>query len=152
VSSWVWDFGDGNTSTDQHPAYQYETPGTYTVSLTVSDGVNTDAVTYVDYLQVEIGTGLEGEDGVPEDFVLNQNYPNPFNPTTNIRFGLPSASHVELTVYNLLGQKVLTLVNGTLPAGYHMKVLDGQQLSSGIYLYELKAGKTRLIEKMTLIK
>ncbi len=100
---------------------------------------------------VTVSNELDKED-IPDEFVLNQNYPNPFNPTTNIRFGLPEAGHVELNVYNLLGQKVLTLVNERLPAGYHMRVLDGQQLSSGVYLYELKSNNTRIIEKMTLIK
>jgi len=89
---------------------------------------------------------------LPKTFSLGQNYPNPFNPTTKIRFGLPSASNVELTIYNLLGQKVKTLVSGQLPAGFHDIEVDASQWSSGVYLYKLEAGAFVSSRKMLLIK
>lgn len=93
----------------------------------------------------------EGEDKVG-GFELSQNYPNPFNPSTNINFTLPVASDVQLTVFNLLGQKVATLVSEKRTAGNHTIRFDARSLSSGIYFYQLQAGNFTLQRKMTLIK
>ena len=71
-------------------------------------------------------------------FFLAQNYPNPFNPSTTIRYGLPRRSHVVLTVYNTLGQKLATIVQGEQDAGYHEVRFDGSTLSSGVYVYRLQ--------------
>ena len=85
-------------------------------------------------------------------YQLLPNYPNPFNPTTNINFNLPVTSNVQLTVYNLLGQKVATLIDGRTAAGLHTVKFDAQNLASGVYFYRLKAGDLMLQRKMTLIK
>ncbi|NIT55318.1 MAG: T9SS type A sorting domain-containing protein, partial [Aliifodinibius sp.] len=87
-----------------------------------------------------------------ERFVLYQNYPNPFNPETVISYQLPVASDVELSVYNILGQKVRTLVKGRQSAGRHEVTWDGRddggvKVSSGVYVYQLKIGKTVLSRK-----
>ena len=91
-------------------------------------------------------TGIAAGDeiGLPESFSLSQNYPNPFNPTTNIRYGLPFASTVSLTVYDLQGRLLRKLVGGTEVAGWHEVKWDGKnsigrEVSSGIYLYRLIA-------------
>jgi flagellar hook assembly protein FlgD len=81
---------------------------------------------------------------IPSDFNLKQNYPNPFNPSTKIEFAIPVQSDVQLTIYNLLGQKISTLFDGQLQAGNHSFTwnaddISGKKLSSGIYFYELKA-------------
>ena len=95
---------------------------------------------------------------VVREFKLNQNYPNPFNPTTTISFSLPEASRVTLAVYNVLGQKVRTLINNQLAtAGLHAKQWDGRddagrQVASGIYFYKLEAGNFSSIKKMVLMK
>jgi hypothetical protein len=92
---------------------------------------------------------------IPEDFVLKQNYPNPFNPVTTITFGLPEVSDLKLEIYNLLGQKVVTLFEGKKPAGYHKYVWDAYNYSSGFYIYRFSArGKkeSELIKKMILLK
>ncbi|MEX2363245.1 MAG: T9SS type A sorting domain-containing protein [Balneolaceae bacterium] len=83
---------------------------------------------------------------------MSQNYPNPFNPTTNITFNLPSANRVELSVFDILGRKVVTLVDGRLQSGNHTYNFDASKLSSGIYIYRLQSGEVTLTEKMTLIK
>ena len=88
----------------------------------------------------------------PEKFVLAQNYPNPFNPSTAINYQLTAVSHVELTVYNALGQRVRTLVNERQPAGSHNVTFNAQGLTSGIYFYQLKAGGFQQIRKMILLR
>lgn len=88
----------------------------------------------------------------PESVSLKQNYPNPFNPTTNIAFTLTDAQDVTLTVYNVLGQRVATLVNTQLNAGTHTFTFDASRLSSGMYIYRLNTGNTMLQKQMMLIK
>jgi hypothetical protein len=94
----------------------------------------------------------ESEYNSPKTFALNQNYPNPFNPSTNISFVLPKASKVQLTVYNMLGQKVQTLVDGNLTSGTHSIKFNAGNLSSGIYLYQLKTETATLTQRMVLVK
>ena len=76
---------------------------------------------------------------IPKVFSLEQNYPNPFNPSTQINFNLPVDSKVSLRVFNILGQKVSTLLNGDFTSGEHNIAFDASHLSSGIYLYKLEA-------------
>jgi len=98
------------------------------------------------------------EDGVrPLAFELEQNYPNPFNPNTSIRFTVPAPARVSLIVFNLLGQKVRTLVDGPMPAGRHevewrARDDEGQPVSSGIYFYHLVAEDHTETRKMVLMK
>jgi hypothetical protein len=87
---------------------------------------------------------------IPKEFVLMQNYPNPFNPGTRIRFGLPKASHIKLEVYNILGQRVATLVDGRKTAGYHVIDFDAKGLPGGLYFYRLQAGEFIEVKKMVV--
>ncbi len=89
---------------------------------------------------------------VPSEFALAQNYPNPFNPSTTIQFSLPTASNVELTVYNLLGQRVETLIDQQLEAGEHVVNFDAGALASGIYFYRLRTDDASSTRKMLLMK
>jgi len=89
--------------------------------------------------------------------VLNGNYPNPFNPTTTISFSLPNEQDIELTIYNIKGQKVKTLYSGIADEGEHTIIWEGKntnnkQVSSGIYFYKLKTGKKEMSRKMLLLK
>ncbi|MEX0778181.1 MAG: T9SS type A sorting domain-containing protein [Balneolales bacterium] len=79
-------------------------------------------------------------------------YPNPFNPSITIGYSIPKAARVQLTVYNMLGQQITTLVNTRQDAGSHEVVFDGQNLSSGTYLYRLEAAGNVSINKLTLVK
>ena len=83
-------------------------------------------------------TGVASQEGIPREIELMQNYPNPFNPSTVIRYGLPNSAHVNLTVFNTLGQQVAVLQNGEEVAGYHEVKFDGRTLSSGVYLYRMQ--------------
>ncbi len=90
--------------------------------------------------------------GKASEFTLSQNFPNPFNPSTAIKFSIPAAGDVQLTVFNMLGQKVATLVNGRLAAGSHNVTFDASSLSSGMYLYQLTSGGQTMTRKLMLIK
>jgi hypothetical protein len=94
---------------------------------------------------------------IPKEFALYDNYPNPFNPTTQIAVDLPEAATTEITVWNIMGQKVATLYAGDLNAGHHSlnfngRDSNGKQLTSGMYLYRVAAGKYNATKKMTLMK
>ncbi|SMO94200.1 T9SS type A sorting domain-containing protein [Gracilimonas mengyeensis] len=88
----------------------------------------------------------------PNRFRLQQNYPNPFNPSTTIKYEIPEATNVTLTVYNMLGQKVGTLVNTRQTAGLHEVQFDASSLASGSYMYRLEAGDRVSVQQMMLIK
>jgi hypothetical protein len=89
---------------------------------------------------------------IPREFVLQQNYPNPFNPMTRIHYGLPKTSHVKIEIYDIVGQKVETLVNQPMEAGKHEVEFYADNLPSGIYFYRLQAGKFNDVKKMILLK
>ncbi len=88
----------------------------------------------------------------PEGFFLEQNYPNPFNPKTTIVYGLPSSSHVNLSVFNMLGQMIAQLVSENQDAGHHQVEFIGDGLSSGIYFYRLQAGGLVQTKKLLLLR
>jgi hypothetical protein len=89
---------------------------------------------------------------VPKVFALYNNYPNPFNPSTEISFSIPTASQVRLSVYNLLGQEVATLVNEFKNAGTYTVPFSANGLASGVYFYSIKAGNHSDVKKMVLMK
>lgn len=97
------------------------------------------------------------QESKPQNFSLFQNYPNPFNPQTSIRYALPHEAHVKLVIYNILGEKVRTLVDAHQSAGYKTIWWDGKDekgeaMASGIYFYRLEADKFSEVKKMMLLK
>lgn len=107
----------------------------------------------------DTSTGIENEENRfhPQEFILKQNYPNPFNPSTKIEYQLPSRSFVNLTIYNILGIEVLSLVNEEQPSGTYSvefnTINSGKSnLSSGVYLYKLSFGKNSISKKMMYLK
>ncbi len=107
-----------------------------------------------------IATSVDEPTELPYKFELNQNYPNPFNPSTTIQYQLPSAGTVNLIVYNILGEKVKTLINEYQTSGTHQAVFNSDKLSSGIYFYKLAINESQtknsdtksLMKKMILLK
>ena len=98
--------------------------------------------------------GVERVDGMnPSSFTLAQNYPNPFNPATTIEFGITERARVTISVFNITGELVTTLVNGTeFESGNYKIAFDASQLASGTYIYRINNGTTNISKKMTLIK
>ncbi len=138
-----------------------DTSDVFTDQFTMGSGNHTIAVSSaaggvsLDYLQVIafVPTAVLGREELPQGFALLQNYPNPFNPTTNISFTLGKTSEVKLAIYNVLGQKVATLINNRKMAeGLHSVAFDAKSLSSGVYFYRLEAGDFILQKRMLLIK
>ncbi|MFN3560988.1 MAG: VPS10 domain-containing protein [Chloroherpetonaceae bacterium] len=103
-------------------------------------------------VQVLLSSGKDRLPNQPKAFALEQNYPNPFNPSTVIRYQIPTASDVKLSVYDMLGREVATLVNQWQAAGQYSVVFNAQSLSSGTYFYRLTAGEFTSIKKMMLVK
>jgi hypothetical protein len=89
---------------------------------------------------------------VPSSYALFQNYPNPFNPVTKINFSIPLRGRVKLEIYDLLGQRISTLVNRELQPGNYTEMLDARNLSSGIYFYTLRSENVAITKKMILLK
>ena len=89
---------------------------------------------------------------VPKEFAVSQNYPNPYNPTTTISYQLPVDAKVRIAVYNTVGQQVKELVNENQTAGYKTVNFDATELSSGMYIYRVEAGKFSKTMKMMLVK
>lgn len=103
---------------------------------------------------VSLTTGVRQTENtnIPKQFALSQNHPNPFNPTTSINFQLPSASHVQLKVFDVLGREVATLVNEMKAAGSHTVHFNASALNSGIYFYKITAGEFTKTLRMLLTK
>jgi hypothetical protein len=137
--------GSGNSTTIQNYSFTDNdlTSGKYQYRLKQIDFDGT--FNYSDIIEVEINQ-------LPTEFKLHQNYPNPFNPSTTIKFDLPSAAFVSLSIYNSIGEKVATIVNEQLDAGTHSVRFDASSLPSGIYIYRLTAGNSVFTNKMLLIK
>ena len=111
-----------------------------------------------DYSEVvQLSTLSNDNANVAERFVLHQNYPNPFNPRTNVRYDLPEEAFVDITVYDMFGNTVKTLVDEKMSSGFksvqwNAKNNQGQPVSAGVYVYTIEAGKFRQTKKMILLK
>ncbi len=147
--------GAGNSNSQKSYSFVDENPTNGKIEYRLKQVDNDGKFKYSKVINIDIKN-------IPSEFSLGQNYPNPFNPTTKIKFSIPSVvdanfasttAHVTLIVYNLLGQKVATLVNGELSSGNHSVSFDASKLSSGVYIYRLKAGNNfTAIKKMILMK
>jgi hypothetical protein len=130
----------------------------YKFDVYAYSGNDSTAITGTRQLLVERSGDLNTESiGIPNSFVLHPNYPNPFNPETHIRFEIPYAGNVDLSIYNLRGMKVKTLYSGQKSAGVYSFKWNGkndnnQSVSGGVYIYKLQSGKQMQMHKMILLK
>ncbi len=104
------------------------------------------------WLGNQMVVGVKSNDQRPNTYSLSQNYPNPFNPTTNIQYSLMKQGLVTMDVYNVLGQKVMTLVNSVQTAGSHVVTFNASRFASGVYFYQIKSGSFESVKKMLLLK
>ncbi len=123
--------------------------------LTYSPGNSATGALYFDDVRIAtfdpVSVMVE-DDFIPTTFNIEQNYPNPFNPSTTIRFSIPEATFVKITITDLLGREIESLVNDELSAGNYKVDFYASKLSSGIYLYTIKAGNYMQTRKMMLLK
>jgi hypothetical protein len=113
---------------------------------------NTQRFKQVEYNTHQTTDVGDGDGGNASAFRLEQNYPNPFNPSTTIAFVVPTASHVTLKIYDILGRDVATLINGAMTAGGHQVTFDASNIAAGMYIYRLQAGEFSTSRKLLLAK
>jgi len=151
---------DGTTPMDVWVIADYTgmDTGTYTATVTVTSedaGNSPQEISVV--LSILVDVFFVESENLPTSYALSQNYPNPFNPSTKIMFDIPTRSHVTLTVYNVLGQKVTTLVDKEMPPGSYVADWNstsdnGKEVTSGVYFYKLEADDFIQTKKMLLLK
>ncbi len=165
--------GYGITHSDGSYTIPGLAPGNYTVETDVvgftSSSTQTasptydatgNAVTSTSNMTVtpEVPTAVVQQHSVqPVNYTLDQNYPNPFNPTTQIAFSIPASMHVTVTIYNILGQRIATIVNETMGAGSHVVTWNarngnGVMMPTGVYFYRLSTPNFSAVKKMLLLK
>lgn len=155
-TSWLWLMPGSNTpvSTSQNPAnVRYTLQGTYPVTLIASNSFGTDSLVRSCYITVIPWMSVQQTgNGVPSEFSLSQNYPNPFNPVTNFGFQIAEPGNVSLTIYDISGKKVETLIDKEIQPGYYEARWDASAFSSGVYFYTLTSGSYKETKKMLLVK
>jgi hypothetical protein len=165
--------GDGKEKNGNDPNFTKDSPGHWTYDYnrkpaeyyfdtlsckisgsasTIASLVTTDGKVAGDPRWGAAVTGVETAAALPLVYSLGQNYPNPFNPSTSIAYDIPKASFVTLTVYNVLGQVVATLVNSQVNAGHYTATFDASRFASGMYVYRLSTGDFSAVKKMMLEK
>lgn len=133
---------------DEAFIYYAPTSDWYGLVVWSNDGSSVDY-----YIEIDNSLAIEGDrQNVPSDFALLDNYPNPFNAQTMIEYALPKATHVTIEIYDLLGRKIKTLIEGSQQAGYHQATWNASDQASGLYFYKIHAGEFTETKKMTLLK
>ena len=135
--------------------YANDSPDSAAITIMVEPAVNSHTGTsfYMDDLSYSSTTAInETTVQTPNSFELKQNYPNPFNPTTTIEYQVPVQTFVTLKIYNMLGKEVATLVNKNEPTGKYSVNFNASSLSSGVYLYRIKADNYSQAKKLIVLK
>ena len=128
---------------------------TILINVNIRSGEN--VYWYDDFvLNIEMLSTADGE-AVPKEYALGSAYPNPFNPVTTLQYDLPEDAMVNITIYDMMGREVKTLVNSSHIAGYRTVQWDatnnaGEPVAAGVYLYMIQAGEFRQTKKMILLK
>ncbi len=136
--------GSGNSNSPKQYSFIDYKPGNGNVDYKLKQIDNDGRISYSNTIQLKIKN--------PLSFKLNQNYPNPFNPTTTISYEIAKLNHVTLKIYDILGNKIATLVNEEKPAGIYEVIWNAVNQPNGVYLYQLKAGNFTDTKKLILLK
>ena len=136
--------GHGTTTETQEYSYIDRTVSTGTYSYRLKQVDFDGSYEYSDVVEVDVQAPLE--------FAMGQNFPNPFNPSTSIQYSIPETGNVRLAVYNLIGEEIAVLVNGTVQAGHYEVSFNASSLPSGVYLYKLQSTNSIEVKKMMLLK
>jgi hypothetical protein len=163
-------FGFGRDNVPCCPKFMNAVPQSFTVGLAedsafasvagVINGATRPLGTNVGIIQERPSTVSAGPirtlrkegSGLPTSVALDQNYPNPFNPVTLVRFGIPEAADVTITVFDMLGRSVGTIAEGTFAAGWHEARFDAAGLASGVYIYRMRTGNHVLTQRLVLLR
>ena len=152
VTAWA----DGEAMPDT-ATYSYEAltstegPSFIIVGVTDDDSSSIE-IDELWYNERPAGLGISDEAPIASRYELGQNYPNPFNPTTHIRFNIPETANAKLTVFNVMGEEVATLVNGVMQAGGHTVSWNAASMPTGVYFYQLESGNFSQTKKLLLVK
>jgi hypothetical protein len=147
IHTWTWSAGATGSGG------QLQLAGSDFFGATAQDQMYIDDYTFTDLLVVSVEDTNEINDvNASLTYNLEQNYPNPFNPNTLIKYSVAKAEFVNVSIFNLLGEKVATLVNNNMQAGYYEINFNATSLSSGIYFYSIDAGNFKAVKKMLLMK
>jgi len=160
----IWAFADGEAPADT-AGYIFTTDNvaigagapTFIIAAVTDDDSSSVHIDEIWYNETPTAMGISDDVPIASSYKLGQNYPNPFNPTTHIRFNIPETGLVNITIYDMLGRQVKTLINNTQDAGYRSIIWDatndyGKSVSAGIYLYQIQAGEYMQTKKMVLLK
>jgi hypothetical protein len=130
------------------------TAGIVTMAATGAAGTNPPNWNHATSLTITVSplNGITKTGETANSYKLEQNYPNPFNPVTKINYSIPKSSNVNINVFDILGQKVASLVNEKQESGSYSIDFDASKLSSGVYYYKIETGEFTSIKKMTLVK
>jgi len=128
----------------EQPAAEYE------IVVYVTD--NIDTVETSALITVNNVTALSAGNMIPDKYTLSQSYPNPFNPTTTIKYGLPEESDVRISVYDISGNLIETLISEHQSAGYHTTTWNASNMPTGVYFYKIRAGSFSAVKKCILLK
>lgn len=142
----------GDTLITSVHVFAFNNNGTANVQVQVGTFRNPNDRVTIDFTATTLPVSVEDETLTAKDFYLNQNFPNPFNPATRINYGVAKAGNVEISVYNILGNKVASPVNEFKPAGNYSVDFNASKLSSGVYFYKIVANGFVQTKKMILEK
>ncbi len=167
-TTYSWDFGDGTNSTDENPHHTYNHSGHYTVCLLIHDA-STGCSAHVCHTLTFHHSGAHHNHHsalAPQSIIFNQsgaiekldepqyivNYPNPFNAFTTIQYELTESSHVTLEIYNMLGSRIIQIINEDESEGQHTQIISAENLNTGIYFIKMNVGDESFMQKISVVK
>jgi hypothetical protein len=143
-----------DVSNPSNPTFvgSYDTPGFARHVFIVGDHIYLGNYLSLTILLFNPEPGIEREESLPSQYALGQNYPNPFNASTVIKYSLLHASTVSIEIYDVIGRKVESLIQGEQQAGHHQAVWNAKDHPSGMYFYRIQAGEYTATRKMVVLK